>query len=87
MRALLVHGMGRTPLSMMTLARALRRADIVPTQFGYSAALETVDQIVARLRGRLEATATTSPSGIRLAASCSVPRSPRSTPSDPGPGG
>ncbi len=54
MRALLVHGMGRTPVSMMTLADALRRAGIEPSQFGYSAAFESVERIVGRLRRRLE---------------------------------
>lgn len=53
MRALLVHGMGRTPLSMLSLARALRQAGVEPAQFGYSAALESVDRIVGRLRERL----------------------------------
>lgn len=54
MRALLVHGMGRTPVSMMTLAFSLRRAGIETSQFGYSAALESVDRIIGRLRQRLE---------------------------------
>lgn len=54
MRALLVHGMGRTPVSMMTLGYALRRAGVEPSQFGYSAAFESVERIVARLRQRLE---------------------------------
>ena len=53
MRALLVHGMGRTPVSMMTLASSLRRAAIEPSQFGYSAAFESVARIVGRLRERL----------------------------------
>lgn len=54
MRALLVHGMGRTPVSMMTLAFSLRRAGVEPSQFGYSAAFESVERIVGRLRQRLE---------------------------------
>jgi pimeloyl-ACP methyl ester carboxylesterase len=54
MRALLVHGMGRTPLSMMPLARTLRRAGIEPVQFGYVAAAQTIPSIVRRLRGRLQ---------------------------------
>lgn len=53
MRALLVHGMGRTPLSMMSMGRALRRAGVAPSQFGYSAAFESVERIVGRLRQRL----------------------------------
>ena len=55
MRALLVHGMGRTPVSMMTLAYALRRGGIEPSHFGYSAAFESVDRILGRLHQRLEA--------------------------------
>src|SRR5664279_2312967 len=54
MRALLVHGMGRTPVSMMTLASALRRAGMDTSQFGYSAAFESVEHIIGRLRLRLE---------------------------------
>ena len=49
-----MHGMGRTPVSMMTLAFALRRAGIDTSQFGYSAAFESVEQIIGRLRRRLE---------------------------------
>jgi pimeloyl-ACP methyl ester carboxylesterase len=57
MRALLVHGMGRTPVSMMTLAHGLRRAGITPSQFGYSAAFESIERILGRLRQRLGAEA------------------------------
>lgn len=55
MRALLIHGMGRTPVSMLALAHSLRRAGIAPSQFGYVAAVESIDRIVGRLRNRLEA--------------------------------
>lgn len=58
MRALLVHGMGRTPASMYWLARTLRREGVQAELFGYSAAFESVEQIVSRLRARLEVTAT-----------------------------
>lgn len=53
-KVLLVHGMGRTPLSMWRLARALRRAGTTTELFGYVAAWQTVEQIVGRLRARLE---------------------------------
>jgi hypothetical protein len=45
--------MGRTPVSMWRLARALRKHDISTQQFGYLAASQSVDEIVARLRLRL----------------------------------
>lgn len=40
MRAILIHGMGRTPLSMALLAIRLRLAGISPHLYGYSAAFE-----------------------------------------------
>ncbi len=55
MHVLLVHGMGRTPLSMGRLARDLRRAGHQVHQFGYSATIETMSTIAGRLRDRLEA--------------------------------
>jgi hypothetical protein len=54
MNVLLVHGMGRTPLSMWRLARSLRRAGMATELFGYVAAWQPVDQIVDRLRVRIE---------------------------------
>ena len=54
---LLVHGMGRTPLSMWQLARMLRRDGMSTALFGYVAAWQPVDQIVARLGARLEGVA------------------------------
>jgi len=47
--ALLVHGMGRTPLSMLWLACRLRRAGLQPHQFAYTATLESFAGIVTRL--------------------------------------
>lgn len=41
MQAILLHGMGRTPLSMLVLAARLGKADIRPHLFAYSAAFET----------------------------------------------
>lgn len=54
MRVLLVHGMGRTPLSLSHLARFLRRAGHRPERLGYVAAIESFDRIRGRVRQRLE---------------------------------
>jgi hypothetical protein len=51
---LLVHGMGRTPLSLFRLARHLRRAGHRPTVVGYVAAIERFPTIRDRVRSRLE---------------------------------
>lgn len=51
---LLVHGMGRTPLSMRRLERALRAAGAKPVQFAYATAWQPVALIVQRLAARLE---------------------------------
>ena len=48
-RAILVHGMGRTPLSMLILGARLRAAGLRPIVFGYSAAFERWHPCVARL--------------------------------------
>jgi pimeloyl-ACP methyl ester carboxylesterase len=53
MRVLLVHGLGRTPLSLQGLARALRRESHLPVQFGYYAFAEPYDRIRARLASEL----------------------------------
>jgi pimeloyl-ACP methyl ester carboxylesterase len=49
MRIVLVHGMGRTPLSLRRLASRLRQAGFAPRTFGYVAAFETFEHIVDRL--------------------------------------
>lgn len=54
MKTLLVHGMGRTPLSMAVLAARLRAAGMQPHFFAYVAALESWDSCVARLRKFVE---------------------------------
>jgi len=56
---LLVHGLGRTPLSLQGLARTLRRAGHRTTLFGYYAFAEHYDRIVARLASKLRAMART----------------------------
>jgi pimeloyl-ACP methyl ester carboxylesterase len=53
MTVLLVHGMGRTPLSMWRLARFLGRAGFGTELFAYATAWQRVDQIVGRLQRRL----------------------------------
>ncbi len=54
MRLLLVHGMGRTPLSLARLARILRRDGHQVERLGYLAAAESFDRIRTRVRLRLE---------------------------------
>ncbi|MBC7489775.1 MAG: hypothetical protein H7240_07185 [Glaciimonas sp.] len=39
-RAILIHGMGRTPLSMLILAARLWAGGLRPVMFSYSAAFE-----------------------------------------------
>ncbi|HET8633290.1 MAG TPA: hypothetical protein VFL88_04030 [Gemmatimonadales bacterium] len=60
MHLLLVHGMGRTRLSLLRLARFLRRQGHATEQVGYVAAVEPFERIVARTRRRLKAIAATS---------------------------
>lgn len=59
MHVILVHGLGRTTLSLAGLARCLRRAGHTTEVFGYIAALESFARIRARLRARLERIAIT----------------------------
>ena len=59
MRLLLIHGLGRTPLSLLGLARDLRRAGHQPRMCGYVGALESYRTIAARVRRRLQAAAAT----------------------------
>jgi pimeloyl-ACP methyl ester carboxylesterase len=54
MRVLLIHGLARTPLSLLGLARDLRRAGYRTELVAYSGALESYADIVARVRCRLE---------------------------------
>ena len=55
MVVLLVHGLGRTSLSLRRLGRRLGRAGHTARYFGYAPWLESCDRIVARLAARLEA--------------------------------
>lgn len=49
MDLVLIHGMGRTPVSMMLLRRRLRRAGHNPILFGYYPAFEGLQHATARL--------------------------------------
>lgn len=57
MRVLLVHGLGRTPVSLHGLARALKRASHSTRLFGYYAFAEHYDRIRLRLASELRALA------------------------------
>ena len=45
MKVLLVHGMGRTPVSMLQLARGLRAAGTEVELFGYVSTVESLERI------------------------------------------
>ncbi len=47
--AILIHGMGRTPVAMLLLAARLRSAGLHPVLFSYSATFEGWDHCVTRL--------------------------------------
>jgi pimeloyl-ACP methyl ester carboxylesterase len=49
MDVVLIHGMGRTPLSMLRLRRRLRRAGHHAVLFGYSPTFETLEGATTRL--------------------------------------
>ena len=55
MRVLLIHGLARTPLSLLGLAWDLRRAGHRPQLVGYIGAVESYRAIVSRVRSRLQA--------------------------------
>jgi alpha-beta hydrolase superfamily lysophospholipase len=57
MVVLLVHGLGRTPVSLFGLASALRRAGHRTRFFAYLPAFESVPRIVRRLTTRLRSLA------------------------------
>ncbi len=59
MHLLLVHGMGRTPLSLTRLARFLRREGHQVDRLGYVSAVEGFERIRRRVRHRLETVART----------------------------
>lgn len=49
MDAILIHGMGRTPLAMSLLAARLRASGVRPLLFGYSVTFERLEGCVQRL--------------------------------------
>ena len=55
MQVLLVHGMGRTPLSMVRLGLRLGAAGMRVHYFGYFAPAESVERMTVRLARRLHA--------------------------------
>jgi Putative serine esterase (DUF676) len=54
MQVVLIHGLGRTPLSFFSLERRLQQAGHQTQAFGYVAFAESYDRIVQRLRDCLE---------------------------------
>ncbi|HNK64573.1 MAG TPA: alpha/beta hydrolase [Anaerolineales bacterium] len=54
MHAILLHGMGRTPLAMSLLAVRLRKAGIHPHIFGYSVTFEHWEDCLQRLHRFIE---------------------------------
>jgi len=60
MQAILIHGMGRTPLSQLLLAKRLRRQGFAVHLFGYST-LQSFDTCIARLASRVGALDTQKP--------------------------
>ena len=64
MNIVLIHGLGRTPLSMLGLANHLRQSGYQPELFGYAAFAESYGQIVERLRERLAHLSHRGPYGI-----------------------
>lgn len=64
MKVILIHGLSRTPFSLLTLERRLHQAGWATEHFGYAAVLESYDRIVERLRIRLHAIAAHEPYAI-----------------------
>ena len=64
MKILLIHGLSRTPLSLIGLEWYLQQEGWITEQFGYMAVTETFDRIVERLRVRLKILASQGPYGI-----------------------
>ena len=64
MKILLIHGLSRTPLSLMNLEWYLQQTGKTTEHFSYLAVTETFDRIVARLRIRLQQLASQGSYGI-----------------------
>lgn len=54
MKAILIHGMGRTPLAMSILAARLSSSNIQPHLFGYSVTFETWEDCIQRYQNFIE---------------------------------
>jgi hypothetical protein len=57
MKVLLIHGLSRTPLSLLGLEWHLQQIGCATEQFGYIAFAETFDRIVDRIQLRLQSIA------------------------------
>ena len=55
MKVLLIHGLSRSPLSLLGLEKSLQQTGVATEQFSYFALTESFDRIVERLRVRLQA--------------------------------
>ena len=64
MNILLIHGLGRSPLSMLSLSVHLKQSGYQPQWFGYAAFAESYDRIVDRLTARLGELSTQGPYAI-----------------------
>ncbi len=64
MNILLIHGLGRTPLSMLGLSDHLNRSGYQTELFGYAAFAESYESIVERLRDRLRKLSAQGPYGL-----------------------
>ena len=64
MNLLLVHGLWRTPLSLLLLVRRLRGWGYGAEHFGYAAVAQGYDAIVSRLTVRLERLASAGPYAV-----------------------
>lgn len=64
MKILLIHGLGRTSLSLLSLEWRLRRDGWATEQFAYAAFLESYSQIAERLQQRLQEIASQGSYGI-----------------------
>src|SRR5262245_13712616 len=54
MHAILIHGMGRSPLSMLYMGSRLKKAGVQPHQFGYFAGFTNFDACEKRLHTFIE---------------------------------
>jgi len=64
MDVILIHGMGRTPVSMLRLRRHLRHAGHHPMLFGYSPTFETLQGATRRLVRLIERRVGTAPCAL-----------------------